>query len=302
MKYELEPWNRGMSEEEILADLRRVAGITPEVKLTIERYETHGKFHPTTVMRRFDGWNAALDRAGLARSRRDRPSPDEASDDLKRVASVLGVSTLTTRRYEEHGRFSAKAVADCHGGWLKALAIAGLAPSRTLHVTDRQWFENVARVWEHRGRQPMYNEMGHFPSRYSPGGYERRFGGWRKALHAFVAYMESEHPDDDVEAESTVQGVGSDSAPPLDARGSGSGSGPRNPNYRLRYLVFRRDRYTCRACGRSPATHAGVVLEADHIVPWPRGKTALENLQTLCQKCNGGKSNLDWTPPPPSDL
>lgn len=61
----------------------------------------------------------------------------------------------------------------------------------------------------------------------------------------------------------------------------------------LRFEVFRRDNYRCRICGRS-AVEDGVKLHVDHIVADSKGGSiALENLQTLCQDCNLGKSNKD---------
>jgi hypothetical protein len=63
----------------------------------------------------------------------------------------------------------------------------------------------------------------------------------------------------------------------------------------LWWAVLARDRWTCCSCGRS-AQQDGVLLEVDHIVPRSRGGTnTLENLQTLCKKCNLGKSNRDST-------
>lgn len=58
---------------------------------------------------------------------------------------------------------------------------------------------------------------------------------------------------------------------------------------KMRYLVFERDNFICRACGRSPEKD-GVTLSPDHIVPveWG-GETTLENLQSLCRECNEGK-------------
>jgi 5-methylcytosine-specific restriction endonuclease McrA len=67
----------------------------------------------------------------------------------------------------------------------------------------------------------------------------------------------------------------------------------REPSLRLRWRVLHRDRFTCCGCGRSPATTIGVELQVDHTVPWSKGgETGLENLQTLCSKCNLGKSNV----------
>jgi 5-methylcytosine-specific restriction endonuclease McrA len=37
----------------------------------------------------------------------------------------------------------------------------------------------------------------------------------------------------------------------------------------------------------------GVVLHVDHIIPWSKGgQTVDENLQTLCDRCNLGKSDF----------
>ena len=59
----------------------------------------------------------------------------------------------------------------------------------------------------------------------------------------------------------------------------------------LRYQVLLRDNSRCTRCGATPQTH-GVSLHVDHIVPVSRGgKTELDNLQTLCEPCNLGKSN-----------
>jgi hypothetical protein len=61
------------------------------------------------------------------------------------------------------------------------------------------------------------------------------------------------------------------------------------------WAVLARDHWTCCSCGRS-TREDGVLLEVDHILPRSRGGTdELSNLQTLCKKCNIGKSNRDDT-------
>lgn len=58
----------------------------------------------------------------------------------------------------------------------------------------------------------------------------------------------------------------------------------------LRYDIFKRDNYRCQICGAS--ANDGVKLHVDHIVPVSKGgKTEPSNLQTLCERCNLGKSN-----------
>ena len=53
-----------------------------------------------------------------------------------------------------------------------------------------------------------------------------------------------------------------------------------------RTTIFERDNYQCVQCGSTER------LEIDHIIPFSKGGTTeMDNLQTLCRKCNGKKSN-----------
>lgn len=64
-------------------------------------------------------------------------------------------------------------------------------------------------------------------------------------------------------------------------------------NAQLRYKILKRDNFKCCACGATPAKDPSVELQVDHIKPWSKGgETVEDNLQTLCQKCNYGKSDL----------
>jgi hypothetical protein len=58
---------------------------------------------------------------------------------------------------------------------------------------------------------------------------------------------------------------------------------------RTRFEVFKRDRFTCRYCGR---TTPDVLLEVDHLIPRAAGGSDdLENLVTACWDCNHGKAD-----------
>lgn len=62
---------------------------------------------------------------------------------------------------------------------------------------------------------------------------------------------------------------------------------------RLRYQVLKRDSFKCCACGASPAKDSSIELHVDHIIPWSKGgETTTDNLQTLCSRCNLGKSDI----------
>ena len=58
----------------------------------------------------------------------------------------------------------------------------------------------------------------------------------------------------------------------------------------LRYNVLKRDNFQCQLCGATAKD--GAKLHVDHIIPVSKGgKTIMSNLQTLCDRCNIGKSN-----------
>lgn len=58
----------------------------------------------------------------------------------------------------------------------------------------------------------------------------------------------------------------------------------------LRHKIMIRDNYTCRLCGKYMPDEVG--LHIDHIVPIAKGGKSVEsNLQVLCSKCNGSKSD-----------
>jgi len=101
-------------------------------------------------------------------------------------------------------------------------------------------------------------------------------------LENFVAYINNE---ESTASEETIKNV--------EIEPSTRHKTSRTINWRLRFVVMRRDNFKCKNCGRSPATDPTIILHVDHIKAWANGgETVLENLQTLCSKCNIGKSNL----------
>ncbi len=213
----------------------------------------------------------------------NRNTPDETLiADLKRVANDLGKSP-TIDEYNERGTYHATTITRRFGNWFKALEIAGLEATRSpLNISEEELFKNVEEVWLKLGRQPRYQEIQKPLSKYSAGTYDNRFGSFRKALEAFVVYMNAE------EAVSSEEGIKKLSIEPIAKHKT-----KRDINWRLRFLVMRRDNFKCQSCGRSPATDPSIVLHVDHKTAWANGgETILENLQTLCSKCNIGKSNV----------
>ena len=60
----------------------------------------------------------------------------------------------------------------------------------------------------------------------------------------------------------------------------------------MRESIKIRDNYTCCKCGNSIYNEPNLLLEVAHIIPISKGgRTELNNMQTLCWKCNREKSN-----------
>ena len=215
-------------------------------------------------------------------------SNDEYIKDIKRVANLLGQNSLGHEEYDEHGKYSYAPICKRFGSWNRALEAAGLNIGRYRKIDDEELFKNIEEVWVKLGRQPLYDEINKNISKYSIGAYRNRFGSWRKALEAFIKYINIGEDISEIEKENALNPVNEvDKNSPIKHQTN------RSINWRTRFLIMKRDNFKCKICGRSPSMDPGAELHIDHIKPWSKGgESTLDNLQTLCSKCNIGKSNL----------
>jgi hypothetical protein len=126
-----------------------------------------------------------------------RGAPDEELlEDMRRSAEALVRETITIAEYEERGKAHPSTIQRRFGSWPKTLKLAGLQPSRSkIGITDDELFENIKSLWISLGRQPRYSEVRAPSSQFSAGTYENRFGSWSKALGGFVAWVNSDSPE-----------------------------------------------------------------------------------------------------------
>lgn len=250
MAFDLDPDNRDQPDAVLLEDLRLVRTRLQVQKFTREAYASVGRFSPATVAARFGGWGRALERAGLVPSRHFAVTRQQCIDDLRRVAKLLGLDGLTVSHYREHGQFSEKPFNRHFGSWAAALEAAGL------DISD-QFNRRIPDEDLLENLETVWQRLGRQPTVNDMFPPLSRF-----SAHAYKRRF----------------------------GGFRKALGNRSVGWRLRYLVLKRDHFSCRACGRSPAREPGTVLQVDHVVPWSRGGSTVEsNLQTLCDRCNGGK-------------
>lgn len=196
--------------------------------------------------------------------------------DIRRVAEVVGTNVISQRLYTEFSKYAWTTARRRYGTWNQAVIAAGLEIGNELNIPDERLFENLMRLWEHYGRQPRLTELARPPSIISDSPYKRRFRSWIDALTQFIAYANAQ-----------------ETRPPIPIENAAGRQMGRDPSLRVRFRVMKRDNFSCRACGASPAFRPGLSLHVDHITPWSRGgETIDKNLQTLCETCNLGKSNI----------
>jgi len=283
------------SDAALIAEIRRVAALVRAPPYRAAFFLAHSAFKFAHLYRRFGGWAAALDRAGLAhlaapprrwtwRERRHGWAlGDEALlDELRRIADLNGDGTIRERDLRRHGSHAPQLYARRFGSWHEAARKIGLTPVWTWrHHNDQECIANLRLVWAALGRAPRAYEMSRPPSTVRAQVYQRRWGSWSKALHAFAAEANAD-PADKLRHVLAARPV--PPAPPV----------PREERHAvpvaLRHAIQTRDRFRCVLCGASPATDPRVSLQADHIVPFSQGgPTVADNLRTLCADCNVGR-------------
>lgn len=122
MKYELEPFHRNTPDEELLADLRRVAKELGKDRVTFREYKERGRFTASTLAARFGSWLAAVDKAKLQRTINRNISNDELFVNLVDVWTILGRQPRSRDLRPGSSRFSWNTYACRFSSWRKALA------------------------------------------------------------------------------------------------------------------------------------------------------------------------------------
>lgn len=198
-------------------------------------------------------------------------SDEQLLADLRRVAESYGKRTLGQREYGSKGNFAHKNFYKRFGSWNNALKKAGLKVTFSKTISNEELFDNLEVIWHRLGRQPFYTEISKPVSKFVVDTYCRRFGSWFKACEAFIRYKKQDPGFTKLLKEKPVRKT-------------------RAITEKMRLQVFKRDHYACCKCGKSPSAYRGISLHLDHVIPFSKGgNNSLDNLQTLCNKCNLGK-------------
>lgn len=293
MIFELNDHHRNVSDQDLIFDVQNTAEKLGKNTLTMDEYALYGKYHSSTLARRFGSWKKVLELCSLettGHSFRYDFSDEDVISDLKKVAESLNLETLTAKEYNTHGKYHSNTLIKKYKSWNKILELAGMKLNLNRNFSNEDMFEEIERIWIMLGRQPTTTDIKKGISKYSLNSYSRRFGSWRNALVDFVNFINSDCKQEETQNiydEKITENFTNETLTETHHKTS------RDINLRLRFKVLQRDNFKCCACGASPAKDPSVELHIDHIIPWSKGgETLIDNLQTLCSDCNLGKSDL----------
>jgi len=125
MKFELEKIYRNVPDDEIIADIKRVAAELGQDFLTMSQYEKYGKFDSSTPKKRF-GWLKATTLAGLGKTKiqqKARLSDEELFKNLEEVWTKLGRQPRISEMVSPVSAYTAGVYKRHFGSWMKALEI-----------------------------------------------------------------------------------------------------------------------------------------------------------------------------------
>ncbi|MCG1008230.1 HNH endonuclease [Halorubrum lacusprofundi] len=270
-----------ISEEELLAELRRLANVSEQAP-TMKMMDEQGAYSAACIRQRFGTWGDALREIGLSPNiKYDIPST-EVKEDIRTIATKLG-RPPTSPEYREQGNFSVSLAQNLFGSWNEALAAAGLEPQFEHGIPDDALLDEIRTLVEVLGKVPTASDMDEY-GRFSCRCYFDRWDGWQAAVRA-----------------AGHEPVGRPSGPAngnwkADSKARGQYYGPNWKAQRAKALE--RDSYVCQTpgCDWSQTAHReafGKGLHVHHIQPLSsfedRGDDVdfeqanrLENLVTVC--------------------
>ena len=123
MKFELNNFNRNISEEELINDLKRVNSLLLEKgqKLTFRSYNKYGKVTSGTIQTRFSTWNKALKRAGIEPTEEKNIDDIDLFKNLENVWIYKGSQPVFRDMSNEPSKYTAVTYSQRFGTWRKAL-------------------------------------------------------------------------------------------------------------------------------------------------------------------------------------
>jgi hypothetical protein len=121
MSFEFEDTKPNITNEELVADLRRVADSLGTSVLTQRAYRDIGQYSTTVIKKRFGKWKTAVAAAGLEAGSEQDISVDELLDNLREVWIKLGRQPRKREMVSPLSRYTHHPYIRRYGGWINAM-------------------------------------------------------------------------------------------------------------------------------------------------------------------------------------
>lgn len=122
MKFELEEYHRGITDEELIVELKRIALKLNKTALNRTDNDEQGKYGTTTYIRRFGSWFNALEKAGLEKTRTPMNLPEEELfQNLEEIRVKLGRQPRYAEVQKPLSKYHVGTYENRFGTWRKAL-------------------------------------------------------------------------------------------------------------------------------------------------------------------------------------
>jgi hypothetical protein len=161
--------------------------------------------------------------------------------ELKRVAALLGKTNVSAKELDVYGRVRYHMVVKHFGSLRRALEAAGLKSSRYTKATDAELVKQVGDLWaitlRDSNRRPRTSELEKYGFPVGPALIIKRFGSWKKALIRVSLALSGETAE---ESPKPVRRV--------------------HIPVQKRYLILKRDLYTCQLCRRTGVRSRWITL------------------------------------------
>ena len=169
MKFELSRLPRNCTNEEIIAEVKRVGSLFKKDVMSQDDFNKYAKISSSTARKRFGSWKKVLIAAGLEHRYADRPefkkarsrnlTDEEIIVEVQRIAKLIGEESITMEDFMENSSIEIhpESVRRRFGSWAGLMEKAELKLSPKYHrrYSNEEYFENLLNVWTYHGRQTI---------------------------------------------------------------------------------------------------------------------------------------------------
>lgn len=168
-----------ITRKELIDELVRLSK-NLEKSPTKSDMDEHGTYSYGPYYREFEGWNHALEEAGMGLNKSSKLSRNELIQELVRVGDIVD-GPPTKEEMENIGKYSGSVYTRRFESWNRALTHANYEPNCRFNIPTQDLLQELRRLVRDIDRSPTGADMDE-KGAYSTSIYCDRFGSWNESL------------------------------------------------------------------------------------------------------------------------